>query len=126
MAYCATVTLHDWEGQALHTIRYGRMPQGNVDSLCDALAGDVVALLAKKRGLEVVLLTDGAPELRDRLARHLDRERIGVTARQLVDFWHVVEKLGRAAQVIHGAAAAGPAVQRWKRRARTRRGRRRR
>jgi hypothetical protein len=114
MAYCATVTLHGREGQALHTIRYGRMPQGNVDSLCDALAGDVVALLAKKRDLQVVLLTDGAPELRDRLARHLDRERIGVTARQLVDFWHVVEKLGRAAQVIHGGADAAPVVQRWK------------
>jgi hypothetical protein len=114
MSYCATVTLHDAEGNALHTIRYGRMPQSDVDSLCDALAGDVVALLAKKRGLEIVLLTDGAPEMRDRLARHLSRERIGVDPRQLVDFWHVVEKLGRAAQVIYGGTAAEPVIQRWK------------
>jgi hypothetical protein len=91
MAYCATVTLHDRDGDALHTIRYRCMPQGDVDSLCDALAGDIVALLAKRRDLEIVLLTDGAPEMRDRLARHLSRERIGVDSWQLVDFWHVVE-----------------------------------
>jgi hypothetical protein len=31
---------------------------------------------------------------------------LGVDAGQLVDFWHAVEKLGRAAQVIHGASGA--------------------
>lgn len=114
MAYCATVTLHDKDGDALHTIRYGRMPQGDVDALCDALAGDVVALLGKRPDLEVVLLTDGAAEMRDRLARHINRERIGVDPRQLVDFWHVVEKLGRAAQLIYGLTAAESSIQRWK------------
>jgi hypothetical protein len=114
MAYCATVTLHDRAGEALHTIRYGRMPLGDVAGLCQALAGDVGALLDKRPGLEVVLLTDGAAEMRDLLAKHLDWDHIGVEPHQLVDIWHVVEKLGRAAQAIHGASGAEPVVQRWK------------
>ena len=34
MAYCGTVTLHDEESAALHTIRYGCMPKGDIDGLC--------------------------------------------------------------------------------------------
>jgi len=45
MAYVATVTLHDVEGDALHTIRYGRMPKGDVRGLCRALARDVTPRL---------------------------------------------------------------------------------
>ena len=36
MAYCATLTLHDRQGEAVHTLRYGRMPQGEVDLLSEA------------------------------------------------------------------------------------------
>src|SRR5262249_43746831 len=66
MAYVATVTLHDGEGAALHTIRYGRMPQGDVRGLCQALACDVNAIRAQRPELKVVYLVDGADRWRRR------------------------------------------------------------
>jgi hypothetical protein len=89
MAYCATLTLHDRKGKALHTIRYGRMPQGDVEELCRTLAQDVCTLLRKHPGLGVILLADGAPELWKLLTAHLNAETLGVPVRQLVDLWHL-------------------------------------
>ena len=113
MAYCATVTEHDGEGKALRTVRYGRMPKGSADELCESLAGDVAALLRKKPELRVVQLTDGAPELASLLAKHLNEETVGVKPTRLVDFWHVAEKLGRAALALDAANSAAT-LARWK------------
>jgi len=33
-AYTSTVTLHDVKEDSLCTVRYGRMPQGDIDGLC--------------------------------------------------------------------------------------------
>jgi hypothetical protein len=114
MAYCATVTLHDRDGDGLHTIRYGRMPQGDAKNLCEGLGADVAALLAKRPGLKVAALCDGAPELWNLLAEPLDREALGTEVHELVDLWHLLEKLGRAAAVIHGRASADGVVKGWR------------
>jgi hypothetical protein len=58
MAYAATVTLHDAEGESIHTLRYGRMPKGDVRGLCRALARDVTAMRAQRPELKVAYLTD--------------------------------------------------------------------
>jgi hypothetical protein len=62
MAYAATVALHDAEGESIHTIRYGRMPKGDVRGLCRGLARDVTAMRAQRPDLKVAYLTDGAIE----------------------------------------------------------------
>jgi hypothetical protein len=107
MAYCGTVTMHDRRGESLHTIRYGTMPQGDEGALVESMASDVLALLEQKSDLKVSLLCDGAPELWNLLDAEFDRESFGRrTIHRRVDFWHLVEKLAAAAEVIYGDEAA--------------------
>lgn len=114
MAYCGTVTLHDKEGESLHTIRYGCMPEGDFLRMRDRLVADV-ATLVSKRPLDIVVLCDGAPELWNLLDAWFAPEHFeGVRIYRMVDFHHVMEKLGTAARVIDGAGMAGPRLSRWR------------
>jgi hypothetical protein len=100
MAWAGTVTLHDSEGNALSTIRYGRMPQEDGDSLAEALASDALALVQRCRRLKVVTLGDGADDVQALLAKHVDDASFRRPVMRLVDFWHVIEKLGDALAII--------------------------
>ncbi len=103
MAYCATVTLHNQKGKAIHTIRYGRMPDSTdymrriPRDLCESLARDVREILKKEKELLVSFLADGADDMWSLFDRHLNETKIGVKATDLVDFWHLCEYLGKAA-----------------------------
>ncbi len=100
MAYCGTVSLHDKEGEAISTIRYGRMPQGDAMELCQSLAGDVMVMLEKKPELNISLLADGALEIWNLFNEAFDEQFIGKEVHQVLDFWHAVEKLHAAAKVM--------------------------
>ena len=113
-ASCATLTLHDHKGEALQTLRYGRMPQGEVEALCQGFAVSVCTLRRKRPDLQVILLADGAPELWGLLERHLNRATLGVPVHSLVDLWHLLEKLGSAARVLYGEAQASTVLQGWR------------
>lgn len=113
MAYCGTVTVHDEEGNALHTIRYGTMPDGDPGSLAMGMAGDVLALRAKKPNLRVTLLSDGAPEMWNLLETEFEEPDFGTVTR-LIDFWHLIEKLAPAARVLYGKAERDAVLRRWK------------
>jgi len=114
MAYCATLTVHDRKGEARQTLRYGRMPQGAVDELCRTLAQDVCTLLRKQPVLGVILLADGAPELWHLLTGSLNAETLGVPVRQLVDLWHLLEKLGSAARLLYGETQGSAVLHGWR------------
>lgn len=101
MMWVATVTLHDKSGDALHTIRYGAMPDDGCGSLLHGAAGDVNELLRKLPRLKVCLLSDGAHDL----VEHLQTEvaaRVDRDVMQGVDFWHLIEKLGAASRLLEG------------------------
>jgi len=114
MAYCATLTVHDRKGEALHTLRSGRMPHGEVAELCRTLAQDVSILLRKQPVLGVILLADGAPELWKLLTGSLNAETLGVPVHQLVDLWHLLEKLGSAARLLYGEAQGSAVLHGWR------------
>lgn len=113
MAYCGTVTLHDEKGEALHTIRYGCMPEADEKALVTSMASDVLAFRRQQPALAVMALADGSPENWNLLGDALDEQSFGEVHR-LIDFWHVLEKLAAAAKVIHGQEAAPGVVRRWK------------
>lgn len=114
MAYVGNVTLHDEKGDAIHTIRYGRMPQGDAVGLAQGIGADIATLLLQRPDLQVELLMDGAPEMHNLLEPAV-REAIspGTRLYDLVDICHVIEKLSAAAEPIFGAEARAE-VQRWK------------
>jgi hypothetical protein len=114
MAYCATLTLHDRKGEALHTIRYGRMPNGEIEELCRMLTQDVWTLLRKQPGLGIILLADGAADLWKLLTAHLNVQTLGVPVRQVVDLWHLLEKLGSAARLLYGETHGPAVLQSWR------------
>jgi hypothetical protein len=105
MAYCGTVTLHDCKGEGLYTIRYGCMPDSDPARLVEAMASDVLALRRHRPDLVVMQLADGAHENWNLLAEQFDEEAFGET-RQLIDFWHLLEKLSAAAGVLYADEAA--------------------
>ena len=114
MAYAATVTLHDAEGDAIHTIRYGRMPKGDVRGLCRGLARDVTAMRAQRPDLKVAYLTDGASEFETLYDQHL-KMPLGPDVVSLIDFWHAAEYLGAAARVFEIKRQAKPGqFRRWR------------
>lgn len=102
MAFVGTVTLTDKDGDALHTIRYGRMPQGDAKALCEGMMADAAALLRQRSGLLVQLLADGAAEMWNLLEGALNEETLGKPVSSLVDLCHLLQKLAPAMDVIFG------------------------
>ena len=114
MAWCGTVTFHDGRGAALHTIRYGRMPRDNPVELAHSLVGDVLVALEQRPDLQVAVLADGAHEIWELIGNAMAEFLPDQEVREILDLWHVLEKLGAAARVMHGQKGSDAALARWR------------
>lgn len=59
-------------------------------------------------------MSDGAPEMRTLLRSALDESTLGTRVYELLDFWHLLEKLAAAAQVVYGEADGHTVLARWR------------
>ncbi len=111
MAYCGVWTLHNADGEPLHSVRYGRMPAEGHNPIEDTLWGDIEALMLARPSLKLVGLADGAPEMQhilDRTIGAFDNVEIAI------DFWHVVEKVAAAVKATeHDTAVWLPRFRKW-------------
>lgn len=117
MAWVGTVTLTDAEGEAVSTIRYGEVPTKKPQTpqqLLESMRGDVRALVAKRQGLKVAVVSDGGQDVVELLDKNFTEESTGAAVKRLVDFWHVIEKLGKAASVIYGPEGGSSRLAQWK------------
>ena len=104
-AGCATVSLVDGDGERLHSVRMGRMPEPHKASLKTMVAAEVEAILGTRPGLTVVKIADGA---KDNWTFLTGAWPDGV---ELIDFYHGAEKLKEALDAAYGADSPAAKAQ---------------
>ena len=88
-ASCGTVSFHDSEGERLHTLYFGRMPESGKGSLKAQLRAEVANIQLCRPDIGIVAIADGAPDNWTFLETLSPMEEV-------VDFWHVCEHLSAA------------------------------
>lgn len=114
MVYCASLTLHDKDGRALETLRYGCMPDDDPKAVAAALLSDVEALRTSRPELLVEVICDGAPEMWNLLDGAVAEAGLADSVRRLVDLWHLLGYVGKALRARYDEARASSELARWK------------
>jgi hypothetical protein len=101
---CGTVVLYEAEGERLHTVRYGRMPESKKVTLQQQLEAEVASIVAVRPDLTRVHLADGAED-NWRLMKELE-QAVGYplpqTWLEIVDFYHACDHLKNACDAAWG------------------------
>jgi hypothetical protein len=96
MAYVGTFSVVDDAGETLVTRRYHATAEEGPDELVARILADIQHM-QNQRPLPLVIVQDGAPELWNLLRSAL--RAVGLTWREVIDRFHVDERLGKALEL---------------------------
>lgn len=114
MIYCACWTLHDKDGRAIETVRYGCVPDDDAEYVAAALLTDVAALRVQRPDLLVEVICDGAPEMWNLLDGAVAEAGLTDSVLRLVDLWHLLGYVGKALRARYDETRASQELPRWK------------
>lgn len=103
MAYAASVSLVDEQGQALVTRRYAIGASDSEQAMMTRVMADVRHALNQRDDLNVAVVQDGAPEMWKLVEPGLkDLKQNGVITHwyEAIDFCHLMERLGQALELV--------------------------
>ena len=113
MAYVATIAINDVHGEALSTTRVSATASEGAGLMMERLGEELEHVLAQYPGAPVVVVQDGAPELWHLVRAWLADRNITPTM-ELIDRFHVDERLGQTAECIErDAIRRRKLIRRW-------------
>lgn len=87
----------------------------DVHRMMQRLQQDVLMIRKRLGPVPVVLLADGAPEIWNLFARHLDARGLGIEPVRLIDAWHALEYIAAAARLLESREKIWPGTfRRWR------------
>ncbi len=112
MDYVGTVSLVDESGHQLVTRKYRLPAHQNPRIILDRMMADVRRALTQ-RPLEVSVVQDGAPELWKEVAKALKREELVADWTEVLDWYHLDERLSRCLDLCATARTREAQRKRW-------------
>jgi hypothetical protein len=99
MAYVATASLHNVDGQVIRTIRLAATAEEGPDEMAENLAAELSHLKRQRPALPLVVVQDGAPELWGALGGVFHRHDLRPDF-EMIDRYHLNERLANVAKLI--------------------------
>ena len=100
MTYVGTVALHGPDDDSLQTYRYFASAEEGPEGILRRMMDDVRRVRAERRNLPVLVIQDGAPEMWNRVTEALEDEPTIHTWHEVLDRYHLDERLADVAKVL--------------------------